>query len=61
MSRKDPETMTYEEVFDLVDMLVSTRYGDEGVDFLAAFSEGTAEERYPGCEDIMELAEFLEQ
>lgn len=53
--------MTYEEVFDLVDMLVSTRYGDEGVDFLAAFSEGTAEERYPGCEDIMELAEFLEQ
>lgn len=55
------EDMTWDEVMELVNTLVATRYGAEGMDFLAAYSEGTAEERFPGCEDIIELAEFLEQ
>lgn len=57
----DLDMMTFDEALDLVDTMVSVRYpGYTGMDFLAAFSEGTAEERFPGCEDLLELAEVLE-
>ena len=55
------EAMTEDEVMGVIDMLASTRYGITGADFFAAFLEGTAEDKYPHCEDIIELAEVLDR
>lgn len=53
--------MSWDEVMETINMLVAIRYpGFDGMDFLAAFSEGTAEERFPNCDDLCELAEVLE-
>lgn len=48
------------EVFDLLDLAVSQRYGVDAVDFLSSYSEGTAEMQFPGCEDLFILAAALE-
>lgn len=52
--------MEYDEAFGLLDKLAQRRYGADVFDFLAAYNDGIAEERYPGCEDLLELAEALD-
>lgn len=47
------------ELIDLIDLLVSQRYGKEGIEFLCAFSEDKTEELFPGSDDILELAGYL--
>jgi hypothetical protein len=51
--------MNEAEAWDVLELAVGSRYGIEAVDFMCAFEEGTAESRYPGCEDLLELAEWL--
>lgn len=48
------------ELIELIDLLVSQRYGQEGIEFLCAFSEDRTEELFPGSEDILELAGYLD-
>lgn len=52
--------LTESELIDLIDLLVSQRYGKEGIDFLCAFSEDRTEELFPGSDDILELAQYLD-
>lgn len=47
------------DVMDLIDLMAEQRYNVSGIDFLCAFSEGTAEDKYPGCHDMIVLAEAL--
>ena len=52
--------MNETEAWDALQTATSVRYGVDAVDFLCAFSEGSAETKYPGCEDLLGLAEWLE-
>lgn len=54
-------TLTEAEVIDLIDLLATQRYGVDGIEFLTAYSEGKAEELFPDCEDLVELANYLEE
>lgn len=51
--------MNEAEAWVVLDLATSSRYGVDAVDFLCAFSDGVAESKYPGCEDLLELAEWL--
>lgn len=55
-----PDVITEAELMDLLDQMALTRYGVEGVEFLTYVSEGMAEQRFPGCHDMVVLAEALD-
>lgn len=52
--------LTVEEVFDLLDLMMAKRYEADAMDFLAAYSDGMAEELFPGCHDLIILADALD-
>lgn len=44
---------------DLIDQMAQTRYQVDGIEFLSYVTEGTAEQRFPKCHDMVVLAEAL--
>lgn len=52
--------LTEDEVFDLLDLMMARRYDADAMDFLAAYSDGMAEELFPGCHDLVILADALD-
>jgi hypothetical protein len=52
--------MEYDEAFGLLDKLVQERYDTDVFEFLSAYSDGLAEELFPDCEDLLDLAEALD-
>lgn len=44
----------------MLDKAVQRRYDVDVFDFLSAYNDGIAEELYPDCEDLLEIAEALD-
>jgi hypothetical protein len=55
-----PDVITEAEIMDLIDTMALTRYQVDGVEFLTYVSEGTAEDKFPGCHDMVILAQVLD-
>ena len=54
--------LTEEEVIDLLDLMVSTRYpGYDAIDFLSAHTEGVCSQMFPDSHDLQVLADALEE
>lgn len=55
-----PDVITEAEIMEQIDQMALTRYGVDGVEFLTYVSEGMAEQKFPGCHDMVALAEALD-
>lgn len=53
--------MDYDTAFGLLDREAQHRYNVDVFDFLAAYSDGLALELFPDCEDLLLIAEALEE
>jgi hypothetical protein len=53
--------LTVEEVLDMLDLMTVQRYQVDAMEFLTAWSEGKAEELFPGCHDLVILADVLDE